>query len=604
MNISATLGTTPYAFTGATSKSDESAAKVSAGFGAASMQQIKAIDEHALNLLAKAATEQAGEAKATKPQAPGTPELRQPDMPRLMRAAHQQNSGIPGQQRQLTPEAVLLMMSMQLSSAVSEENSRNLASQLELVKARLAARAASAAELSEAIKLAQAVVDAAMGEAGQAEGELAAAAEALKKAQAEVARLEQALADAPPEEQEALRAQLEAAKANVAVQQGRVDTAHAKLNEALNTLNSALKDLEEFKRQADQLDPNRSISVRGDEQALSNQSELEFLLATLQKIIGDANLKKFAKDTEFVQAMLKAREAENLRRSEEYQRELEKAEQAQKKMGCLGKIIGWVVTVVAVIAAPFTGGVSMALAGVGLALAIGQELGFDPLGKVLEPIMKLVMKLVQEVAKVVGSALKALGVSADVVDKIKDVVALIAVAAMVVAIAFVSKKAASTTAVQAVTKAVTKAVTEAISKALPAIIKAAAHSLKHTVDDIAAAVTKSVSKVVGTNSDTLALRAGQATKAMHGMQFANQTAQGVGSIVIAEMHLDAAKMLAELERGMADSAIFRDLIQMILDYYLQTNSLISALFENMTDVRETQDQTASHITSRVGMAAA
>lgn len=604
MNISAAMGATPYAFTGAAGKSSEQSARSAAGFGAATMQQIQAIDEQVVAQLAKAATEQAGEANTSKPQDPGKPELRQADTPRLVRAAQAHSPGIPGQpQAPMTPEAALLMFSMMLGSTLNEENSRKLASQLELVKQRLAAHAATAEELSEAIRLAQAVVDAALNEVGLAEGELSAALQALKDAQAEVARLERELEQAPPEEQEALRAQLEAAKGKVAAQQGTVDVLHAKLNEVLNTLNNALKDLEDFKQLADKLDPNRSISARGDEEARTNQSELEFLLAVLQKLIGDANLKKFAKDTEFVQAMLKAREAENMRRSEEYQRELEKAEQAQKKMGCLGKIIGWVVTVVAVVAAPFTGGASMAMAGIGLALAIGQEFGFDPLGKVLEPIMKLVMKLVQEVAKVVSSVLKALGVPDDIVNKIKDVVALIAVAAMVVAVAFISKKAASTAAVQAVTKAVTKAVTEAISKALPAMVKAAAHTVKNTVDDVAASLSKTVSKVVGSDADTLAVRAGQASKAMHVMQFGNQAAQGVGNIIIADMYVDAARIHAELEEGMADSAIFRDLIQMILDYYLQTNTLIAALFQEMTEVRAIQDETASHITSRIGAAA-
>ncbi|WP_313456208.1 type III secretion system translocon subunit SctE [Stenotrophomonas sp.] len=604
MNFSAAIGATPYAFTGATSKSSEQSAKSAAGFGAASMQQIQAIDEQVVAQLAKAATEQASEAHTTKPQDPGKPELRQADMRHLTRAAQARSPGTPGQpQAPMTPEAALLMFSMMLGDTLNEENSRKLASQLELVKQRLAAHAATAEELSEAIRLAQAVVDAAQSEVGLAEGELSAALQALKDAQAEVARLERALEQAPPEEQEALRAQLEAAKGKVAAQQGAVDALHAKLNEVLNTLNNALKDLEDFKQQADKLDPSRSISARGDEGARTNQSELEFLLAMLQKLIGDANLKKFAKDTEFVQAMLKAREAENMRRSEEYQRELEKAEQAQKKMGCIGKIVGWVITVVAVVAAPFTGGASMALAGIGLALAIGQEFGFDPLGKVLEPIMKLVMKLVQEVAKVVSSALKALGVPDNIVDKIKDVVALIAVAAMVVAIAFISKKAASTTAVQAITKAVTKAVTEAISKALPAMVKAAAHTVKSTVDDVAASLSKTVSKVVGSDADTLAVRAGQATKAMHVMQFGKELAMGAGNIVIADMYVDAAKLQAELEEGMADSAIFRDLIQMILDYYLQTNTLIAALFQEMTEVRAIQDETASHITSRIGAVA-
>ncbi len=119
MNISAALSTTPYAFTGATGKTGEQAAKASAGFGAASMQQIQAVDEQVISLLAKAATEQAGEANTTKPQAPGTPELRQADKPRLMKAAQQQNPGVPGQPQKLTPEAVLLMMTMQLSGVIN-----------------------------------------------------------------------------------------------------------------------------------------------------------------------------------------------------------------------------------------------------------------------------------------------------------------------------------------------------------------------------------------------------------------------------------------------------------------------------------------------------
>jgi invasin B len=605
MTTIASTGTTPLAFVPTNKKTAEGAAKSAAGFGAASMQQIRQIElqmqSQLQTLLADATTQaHAGEANTTKGDA-GKPELRQADMQRLTRAAQARQSA-PGQ-RPLTADAVLTLLSLELSAMLNEESTRSLASQLEFVKARLAARAASAAELAAAIELAQKLVESAMGDVGAAEGELAAAMEALRQAQAEVARLEQALADAPEEEKEAIRAQLEAAKAHAGQQQGRVDVAHAKLNEALALLDGALKDLEAFEEAADNLNPNRGTAGGVNQRALTNQAALGELLARLQEIIAKANDEKMAKETEFAKAVLKSREAESQRRAEEYQEQVEKAEQAQKKMGCIGKIVGWVVTTVAVVAAPFTGGASMALAGIGLALAIGEEFGLDIMGKVMEPIMKVVMDLVKAVGSVLGDVLTAIGVPEDVANKIKDVLAVIAVAAMVVAIALLSKKAASNVAVQAVTKAVTKAVTEAVSKALPAIIKSFAHAAKGTLDDIAKAVTNTTAKVISRDADTLAIRAGQATKAMHVLQFANQSAQGIGAGIVAGMEVKAAEIQAKMEESMALSEILRDLIQRILNYFLQSNQQISALFRDLSDILVDQDKTAHHITSHVGRTA-
>lgn len=603
MNITAALGTTPHAFTGATSKSSEAAAKSAAGFGAAQVQQIQAIDEQVISLLAKAASEQAGEVNTTKPQVPGKPELREANMPRLLKAAQQQAANAPGNgQSTLNSDGVLLLLTMQLANVIGEENTRSLTAQLEAIKARLAARAASAAELAEAIRLAESLAEAALGDVGAAEGELAAAMEALKKAQAEVARLEQALADALPEEQDAIRAQLEAAKAEAAKAQGPVDAAYAKLNAAMLAYNQALQDIAELNAEAEALDPNLIGGDAQQSKAYSGRAGIDYLLALLQELIAENNLRKFTKETEYVQAALKAREAENLKRAEEYQREKEKAEQAQKKMGCIGKVIGWVMTVAAVVAAPFTGGASMALAAIGLGLAIGQEFGFDPLGKVLEPVMKLMMKLVQEVAKVIGEALKAVGVDAAIVDKIKDVLAMIAVAAMVVAIAVVSKKLASTVAVQAITKAVTKAVTEAVSKALPNILKAAAHTVKNSVDDVARKISEVTAKAIKSDTSTLATRTGQATKAMHGLQLANQTSQGIGNVIIADMQVDVAKLKAALSLGLLDSQLLRELIQKILEQMLQANDLVESLFRQSSSARAQRDDTAKFITARIGRA--
>lgn len=587
MNAIASAGVTPLPFVQASSARAEAASAAAAGFGAVSFKQIEAIDRKVMELLAKAAGERSGQAATVT--AKDSPILRQAAVP-----AH----------ATLTPEAMLSMLTGQLSELLKEESTRSLSSQLQLIKQRLAQRAATAAELSEAIRLAQALVDASMGEVGTAEGELAAAAEALKQAEAEVARLEQALAEAPPEEQDALRAQLEAAKGVVGKQQARLDAAVATLAQAVATLDAALGDLEAFKAEADKLDPTGSFSAKSDESARTNGARLSELLAVLQQIIAEANNNKLTNDTKLIQDVLKLREAENMRRSQEYQDEVAKGEQAQKKMGCIGKIVGWVITVVAVVAAPFTGGASMALAGIGLALAIGEELGLDVMGKIMEPIMKLIMELVKQVGNVIGDVLTSLGVSSAFADKIKDVLGVIAVAAMIIAAVVLSKKMAGSMAVQQIGKAVTRAVSEAISKALPQIIKSVARSAAQSVDDVAKALTKAAAKVTGSSADNVAARAGQATKAMHVMQFANQGSQGVGAIIIADMYINAAELMAKIELGLADSQIFRDLIQKILQYFMQTNNLVADLFRQMTDVQASQDETAKFVTHRVGSTAA
>lgn len=604
MNITASAGLTPLAFTSTPAARSDAAATLAARFGSAPLQQIEVIDRKVLELLASAAGERLAQSEGAEAQDPNKPLLRTADMALVMRGAQQRAAASGASQAPLTPEAALAKLLMQLSEVITTENSRSLASQLELVKQRLAQRAASAAELSEAIRLAQELVESAMADVGTAEGELAAALEALKQAEAEVARLEQALADAPPEEQEAIRAQLEAARGKAVELQARVGEATKALAEAVAVLDKALGDLEAFKNEADKLDPNGSVSARGDEKARTNAAMLSELLAVLQEIIGAANDAKLEAETKLLQEVLKLREAENLRRSQEYQDELAKAEAAQKKMGCIGKIVGWVVAVVAVVVAPLTGGASMVLAGVGLALAIGEELGLDIMGKIMEPIMKVIMELVKHVGSVIGDVLGAMGVPSDIVDKIKDVLAVVAVAAMIIAAVVLTKKVAGTAAVQQLAKAVTRAVSEAISKALPQILKSVARSVGQTVDDVAQAISKAAAKATGASADNMATRAGYAMKATHTLQFAHQTTQSVGSIVISDMYINAAKLLAELEVGLVASEIFRELIQKILEYFIQTKNLVQQLFEQMSNVQANEHATAKYVTHRIGAASA
>ncbi|SUG71798.1 pathogenicity island 1 effector protein [Salmonella enterica subsp. enterica] len=54
------------------------------------------------------------------------------------------------------------------------------------------------------------------------------------------------------------------------------------------------------------------------------------------------------------------------KKSAEFQEETRKAEETNRIMGCIGKVLGALLTIVSVVAAVFTGGASLALAAVGL----------------------------------------------------------------------------------------------------------------------------------------------------------------------------------------------------------------------------------------------
>ncbi|MEG2804535.1 type III secretion system translocon subunit SctE [Stenotrophomonas sp.] len=575
------------------------AAAAAGQFGAATVQQIQAVDAAVVALLADVASSQGTPSEELRNRGE-RPQLRRPDTARLMRAAAQQ-AGNSGTAPRMTPEAAAAMFVLLLSVLLTEESSTDAKQRLEVLQSRLALRVAQGERISEAVRVAQANVDAAMGPAHAAAGELSAAVDALNAAKAEVARLEAELAGAPPEEQDAIRARLQAAQAGQAGAQARVDSASLAVQHTAAALNTAMLALESVMREADAFDPP-GTPPRNPEGVRTNDARLGELLALLQEIIGKANDRKLEAEIKLVVEVLKAREAENVRRSVEYQEELEKADRAQKKMGCIGKIVGWVLTVVAVVAAPFTGGASMVLAGIGLALAIGEELGLDIMGKLLDPVMKLIMKAVKAMGDVIGSVLKSLGVSEALVDKMKDALGAIAVAAIIIATVFVSKKLAGTLAVQAIGKQVMRAVANAVSKALPQMLKSAGHLAKQSVDDVAKAITRTAAKVTGSSADNLAVRAGQAAKASQALQFANQTSQSVGTIVVANMYVNAAQLLADLELGLADAKIFRDLMQKIFDQFVATSNLVEILFRQMVDVQEADHEAARFITARVARA--
>lgn len=580
------------------------AARSAAGYGAASLASIQAITGRVADLLAKASGHGQG-AGAAENSAGGArhdgPPLRPGNAARVQAAAMALQQA-QGSAARLTPEAMLSLVLGSMGDMLKADEQRSVRQQFAAMQSRLVARIAQGERLSGALEAARQAAEAAQGAVGGAAGELEAALEALKAANAEVARLEAALANAPPEQQEALRAQLAAARAAAGTAETAVTGARGTLERALATAEAALEKMQDLLRESDALSPPLGRAEDASAGKRSAEAFVTEMLALLQSLVGRVNDALQKSNQKQIESMLEAKAAENTRRAKEYEDQVAKAEATQKKMGCIGKLVGWVLTVVAVVAAPFTGGGSMVLAGIGLALAIGEELGLDIMGKLLQPVMNLVMKLVKTVGGVLGSLLDKLGVAKDITNKIKDALAVVAVAAMIVGAVLLSRKLAGTVAVQAIMKAVVKQVSRLVAKVLPKMIQSAARTVASSVDDMAKAITKTVAKMVKSDADTLAVRAGQLQRAGHVMQFANQTAQGVGNIVVANMYVKAAEIRAAFELGLVDSRILRELMQRLLEYFVSTNDTVHALFEGAAELQDDNDRLARSITQRIAHA--
>lgn len=94
---------------------------------------------------------------------------------------------------------------------------------------------------------------------------------------------------------------------------------------------------------------------------------------------------------------------------------MRKAEELNRTMGCIGKILGAVLTVISVVAAAFTGGASLALAAIGVALMVADEVvkattGVSFMEEALKPLMDKVLKpLMDLLGKAITKALESMG---------------------------------------------------------------------------------------------------------------------------------------------------------------------------------------------------
>ncbi len=136
------------------------------------------------------------------------------------------------------------------------------------------------------------------------------------------------------------------------------------------------------------------------------------LLSIFIELVGKNNEESLKNDMALFRTLQESRQEEMLKKSEEYQEETRKAEVLNRTMGCVGKVVGALLTVASVVAAAFTGGAALGLAAASLALILTdgivkaatgtsfiQEALNPVIQHVLKPLMDIIGKAVAKIRK-------------------------------------------------------------------------------------------------------------------------------------------------------------------------------------------------------------
>ncbi|KJT44851.1 pathogenicity island 1 effector protein SipB [Salmonella enterica subsp. enterica serovar Heidelberg str. 579083-19] len=293
---------------------------------------------------------------------------------------------------------------------------------------------------------------------------------------------------------------------------------------------------------------------QGEQDNLSNVARLTMLMAMFIEIVGKIRRKPAKRSCAFQRLAGRASGGDG-KESAEFQEETRKAEETNRIMGCIGKVLGALLTIVSVVAAVFTGGASLALAAVGLAVMVADEIvkaatGVSFIQQALNPIMEHVLKpLMELIGKAITKALEGLGVDKKTAEMagsiVGAIVAAIAMVAVIVVVAVVGKGAAAKLG-----NALSKMMGETIKKLVPNVLKQLAQNGSKLFTQGMQRITSGLGNVgskmgLQTNALSKELVGNTLNKVALGMEVTNTAAQSAGGVAEGVFIKNASEALAD-----------------------------------------------------------
>lgn len=543
----------------------------------------------------------------------------------------------------------LLAFNSMMSGAVSAFSA--MAQQLEQQGIALA-------EAKDALKEAQTQAEKLLKESNTASSKLDDAKKNLSNLEAEAAK--------DPDSTE-LQDKVTQAKQDVTTAQTNATNAKTAYdNHIKNTLNpatQAVTDAEKALKSSQSTTATMISSVTKQQQAVietkrqesdAEAKSLTFLMALMSQLINESSNEDLKATAELKAKLAEASAKDSAKKAEEYEQQVREAEEMQKTMGCIGKILGWLITAVSFVAAAVTGGASLALAAVGLALAIGDEIsqavsGNSFMADAMQPIMDAIVKPLMELfGKMFSEILQAFGVDKESADMAGQIMGAIAAAAVMVGAVFLAGSALSKVAgvvmkkiggdvAREASKNVAKETSKAVGKGVAVEVeKQVATNVAQTVStQIASEVAEEVAEQTAKRTlqsivqKMMDSTIGQALKKMSqglgrnmgmsdvkmaqvstrtqmvvaGGQMVNTAIQVTGSIVAADMMVEASKARAKMMQDAALQTLLNEMMDRAVDTFTHRMETMNSIIQNISVIAENQMQAGKYITKQMASVA-
>lgn len=418
----------------------------------------------------------------------------------------------------------------------------------------------------------------------------------------------------------------QAAKA-LSTAQNNLDKAIDGGQKILNTINAKTA---EMNAKYGDVQLNNSASATAEqqsEQALTRTAIMIQLITEFIMKMDDIANEKLQNDLEINKIQTQARQAEMKRKSDEYEEQVRKAEEAQKTAGCIGKILGGLAIALGAITTVFGGG-GLALMAIGIALMVADPIveaiaGESLTGMIMNPLMEHVfLPLMNAIGNIVadifdktplGLMLKAIdkATGANMMETVHMVATVAVVVAAIVAVAFVAKNAAkfmiqkmSQAMTSAIVQAVKASVTKAINKIIPTLVKntarqgaaaarAAVSQVSQAIEKVTQSVTKNVTGFLQGSESTVLnnlskINMNHIMMANVGINTSNGVIQSAMNINIANIQLEAQKALAGFQIAQTDVRILSDILSSYLTRFKQDQEQVQRMGVTLSDMLQNQ----------------
>jgi invasin B len=590
-----------------------------------------------------------------------TVNIEKQDMPVLLAPQSGPDEKSGGKNTSLSASALMTALLGKITQLTTDSSLTNLVSQLQGFNAMMAGAGNAYGQLAEqleqqgeawanandALKDAQQQADALSQDVDKAQS-------ALDDAQKKLSALEAEAAKQDPVS-ESLQKQIDTAKAVVTGAQANLTQAKtASHNFVEKTLNPATKTEQNARAALDAtqaqskalintLSPQQQSAVEQHRKQADEQAKtLTFLMALMSQLIDKSSSEDLKATAELKQKLAEASAKDAEKKAKEYEEEVRKAEEMQKTMGCIGKILGWLITAVSFVAAAFTGGASLALAAVGLALAIGDEIsqavtGHSFMADAMQPLMDAIVKpLMELMGKMFSAILEGLGVDKGTAEMVGQILgAIAAAAALVVGVMVagsvmskvfgvvmkkigmdVAEEASKTMAknvavevekevVQDVTKNVVKSVVKEVAEEVAE--KATKTTMQRLMDSAVGQVFKRLSqgfgRSMGMNEVKMAKVYNRTQMGMTGANMVNTSIQVAGGIAVASMMLDATKIRSQMMKDAALQELLGEMMDRAVDTFAHRMETVNQIVKNISTVAENQKQAGNYITRQMSAVA-